>query len=159
MNVLHWWRTQIYCHLTNFLWERDMAQDRLFFKGSSFLLIDQRVLENGFWKMNKRPLIDATRKLAVNDYSTDWVIQENKLFLAGIYLDENGTDLLQRILPGAQDKTLADWFCGDLYATNVKSIQQLKNSKRPTSGLRVKEVYFLVENGSVKFEVRRKLPR
>lgn len=119
--------------------------DRLLYRNQWFCLPNQRPFEECFWstQRKKKPFIGhPPRPLREDEYACDWKIESRKLWLLSAILEEDGSDLLFRLLPGQNLPVLADWHSGVIDANG----DLLKKD-----GLnQIPIVRFTIESGRVK---------
>jgi hypothetical protein len=76
--------------------------DRLLYRNQWFDLPDQRPFKEYFWstQRKKKPLIGhPPHPLREDEYACDWKIERRKLWLLASVFEEDGSDLLFRLLP------------------------------------------------------------
>lgn len=100
--------------------------DRLLYRNNWHDLTDQRLLEEArFWGKRQRPVIDQSgNKLGKLDYAADWHIRRGYLYLCGLTLTVDGSDLLQRVFPGDKHPIRATWYTGEIDATAGMKIKE-----------------------------------
>jgi hypothetical protein len=130
--------------------------DRLLYRNVWHDLINQRLLDEGFWNKQRhvRPLIAGrSKKLSTGDYAADWEIRNRQLYLCAARLIVDNSDLLERLFPGRTPPIRADWFTGGIDATGEKVIKELKfpRGKEVISIRQCK--LFMIINGKV-IEIR-----
>lgn len=125
--------------------------DRLLYRNNWHDLVDQRLLEEGpFWDNHQRPVIDQSGNiLGKLDYAADWQIKGGYVYLCGLTLTIDGSDLLARVFPGEKHPIRAAWYTGGIDATAGTKIKE----DRSPYGSNVLELQrytiFIVRDGRV----------
>lgn len=88
-----------------------VESDRLLYDGRWLELPEQRPLEDGYWVYSqaRRPAVNG-HLLRASDYSCDWHLNGNKLFLCSVQYAGGGLDLTELITRGAPVPLFAEWF-------------------------------------------------
>lgn len=125
--------------------------DRIFYRTKWFDLPNQRLLEESFWQgqHNKKLLVGhPAHHLLEDEYSCDWKIDSRKLWLLSAIFDEDGTDLLTRLLPGDTSPVFAVWYSGTIDANGESYVRKTAD---PSEECRlVPIIRFHIEDGIVK---------
>ena len=101
--------------------------DRLNYRNTWFALPNQRPLEECFWQQHrqKKPRNSVGgASLRSDDYACDWKIDQRKLWLLSVQLDDDGSDLIPRIAPGAVVPIMASWHSGSIDANGESYIRR-----------------------------------
>lgn len=124
--------------------------DRILYRNEWFDLPNQRLLEESFWSMKgkTKPIVGLDgKRLRANDYACDWKIESRKLWLLSATLEEDGSDILPRIVPGETSPLFAQWYSGHLYATGYPSRNGAKEIHNEHTHVPV--IIFDIDSGAV----------
>ena len=124
--------------------------DRLFYRGQWFDLPNQRPLDECFWQHQrcKKLLVGhPAHPLRDDEYACNWKVEGQKLWLLSISLDEDGSELVPRLLPGEQPPVLARWQTGILDANAELTVETGKTTIEEHGEIPI--VRFHVEEGRV----------